>query len=179
MKFITLCSALLGFITTSLNSHPNTPTIDISSNTITSPTQMEQFLFAIGHSESSNRYDIVNKFGYLGRYQFGMSTLETLKIKTTKQEFLKNHKLQETAMQLLLSRNKRLLSKIIKTHSNTTIRGITITESGILAAAHLGGPNSVKSYFTKGTNSHDSYNTSIVDYLIKFSGYELYNNQII
>ena len=51
------------------------------------------FLTAIGHMESGNRYDIVNKWGYMGRYQFGKSTLRTLGYKVTRKEFLSNHSL--------------------------------------------------------------------------------------
>ena len=31
----------------------------------------KDFLDAIGFKESGNRYDIVNRYGYMGRYQFG------------------------------------------------------------------------------------------------------------
>ena len=48
------------------------------------------FLTALGHRESGNRYHVVNRFGYMGKYQFGKSTLKTLKIKVTKEEFLNN-----------------------------------------------------------------------------------------
>ena len=34
------------------------------------------FLDALGHRESGNRYDVINKFGYLGKYQFGKATLK-------------------------------------------------------------------------------------------------------
>ena len=47
------------------------------------------FLDAIGHQESGNRYTIVNRFGYMGRYQFGKSTLRTLKIKVSKRSIFK------------------------------------------------------------------------------------------
>jgi len=40
--------------------------------------QTEMFLNAIGHRESSNRYDVVNKWGYMGKYQFGRKTLKNL-----------------------------------------------------------------------------------------------------
>ncbi len=42
------------------------------------------FLDAIGHQESGNRYHIVNRYGYMGRYQFGNETLKTLRIKVSK-----------------------------------------------------------------------------------------------
>ena len=72
---------------------------------------MDEFLFAIGHQESGNRYFIVNRYGYMGKYQFGKSTLKTLKIKVTKEAFLNSPDLQEYAMQQLLKYNKEKLQK--------------------------------------------------------------------
>ena len=48
---------------------------------------IDLFLHDMGHRESGNRYDIVNQFGYMGKYQFGKATLRTLKIKVTKDAF--------------------------------------------------------------------------------------------
>jgi len=62
----------------------------------------EEFLEAIGHRESGNRYTIVNKYGYMGRYQFGKSTLKGLGFKVTKDEFLNSPYIQEKAIQKLL-----------------------------------------------------------------------------
>ena len=74
-----------------------------------------------------------------GRYQFGKSTLKTLKIKVTKEEFLNNPDLQEEAMKKLLLYNKKHLQKYINRFDGQVINGILVTESGLLAAAHLGG----------------------------------------
>ena len=68
---------------------------------------MDLFLHDLGHRESGNRYDVVNQFGYMGKYQFGKSTLKTLKIKVTKDAFLNSPDLQEYAMQQNLLYNKR------------------------------------------------------------------------
>ena len=43
----------------------------------------DAFLEAMGKRESSNNYRAVNRFGYMGKYQFGKSTLKTLKIKVS------------------------------------------------------------------------------------------------
>ena len=67
------------------------------------------FLDAIGHKESGNNYTIVNTYGYMGRYQFGASTLKGLGFKVTKEEFLNNPALQEEAMQALLEHNSKKL----------------------------------------------------------------------
>jgi hypothetical protein len=45
------------------------------------------FLHVVGHSESSNRYDVVNRLGYMGRYQFSYTTLKALGYNITRKEF--------------------------------------------------------------------------------------------
>ena len=135
---------------------------------------MDEFLYAIGHQESGNRYFVVNRFGYMGKYQFGKSTLRTLKIKVTKEAFLNSPDLQEYAMQQNLLYNKKKLQKYIDRFDGCLIDGILITESGILAAAHLGGPGSVKKYFRSGKVAKDGNGVKITNYMQRFSGYELY-----
>jgi hypothetical protein len=135
---------------------------------------MDEFLYAIGHQESGNRYFVVNRFGYMGKYQFGKSTLRTLKIKVTKEAFLNSPDLQEYAMQQNLLFNKRKLQKYINRFDGCLVDGILVTESGILAAAHLGGPGSVKKYFRSGKIAKDGNGTKITNYMKRFSGYTLY-----
>ena len=135
--------------------------------------QQEMFLDAIGMRESSNRYDVVNKWGYMGKYQFGRKTLRNLGYKISKKEFLNNPHLQEQAMLDLLSHNKKILKDYIIYWDGKTINGETITESGILAAAHLAGPGNVRRYFKKGKDFSDGNGTKLTKYLTQFSGYEL------
>lgn len=138
--------------------------------------ELEHFLNAIGHRESTNRYDVVNKWGYMGRYQFGKSTLKGLGYDVSKNEFLSNPELQEEAMLSLLKHNKEKLQKYIDVFDGKTINGIYITESGILAAAHLGGQGSVKRYFKNGKVFRDGNGTKITSYMDKFSGYDIVLN---
>lgn len=135
--------------------------------------ELQNFLNAIGHRESTNRYDVVNRWGYMGKYQFGRSTLKGLGFKVTKQEFLNNPQLQEEAMMALLLHNKEKLQKYIDVFDGKTINGMLITESGILAAAHLGGQGSVKRYFKNGKVFRDGNGTKITSYMNKFSGYDI------
>ena len=135
--------------------------------------ELEHFLNAIGHRESTNRYDVVNKWGYMGRYQFGKSTLKGLGYDVSKKEFLSNPELQEEAMLSLLKHNKEKLQKYIDVFDGKTINGIYITESGILAAAHLGGQGSVRRYFRNGKVFKDGNGTKITSYMDKFSGYDI------
>ena len=131
------------------------------------------FLLAIGSKESGNNYSVVNTYGYMGKYQFGLSTLKGLGFKVTRQEFLNNPSLQEEAMQALLEHNHRKLRKYIKKYSGQTINGVYVTESGILAAAHLAGQGNVKRFFRKGYEFKDGFGTTLTSYMQKFSGYQL------
>jgi len=135
--------------------------------------ELDNFLSAIGFRESGNRYDITNTFGYMGKYQFGRSTLKGLGYKVSKKEFLNNPDLQEEAMLSLLNHNKEKLQKYIDVYDGKTINGIYITESGILAAAHLGGQGSVRRYFRNGKVFKDGYGTKITSYMSNFSGYDI------
>ena len=135
--------------------------------------ELENFLDAVGFRESSNDYTVTNKWGYMGKYQFGRSTLKGLGYKVTKKEFLNNPQLQEEAMMALLLHNKEKLQKYIDVFDGQTINGMYISESGILAAAHLGGQGSVKRYFKNGKVFKDGFGTKITSYMAQFSGYDI------
>lgn len=133
----------------------------------------DAFLGKIGHFESSNDYTKVNQFGYMGRYQFGKSTLKTLGYEVTKKEFLNDPNLQEQAMQDLLEHNYLNLKKFIIKYEGKTIHGIRITTSGVLAAAHLAGAGNVRKFFRKGYEFKDGNGTKMTTYMRVFSGYKL------
>lgn len=133
-----------------------------------------QFLEDLGMRESSGKYKAVNQFGYLGKYQFGRKTLNALGYdNVSNREFLANASIQEEAMYALLSHNKHILRKQIEKFHGETINGIFITESGILAAAHLAGAGNVKKFFRKGYEFKDGNGTKMTSYMIKFSDYKL------
>ena len=135
--------------------------------------ELNRFLNDVGFRESGNRYDITNTWGYMGKYQFGKSTLKGLGFEVTRKEFLNNPQLQEEAMMALLLHNKEKLQTYIDTFDGQTINGMYISESGILAAAHLGGQGSVKRYFRNGKVFKDAYGTKITSYMKQFSGYDI------
>ena len=133
-----------------------------------------KFLEDLGMRESSGKYKAVNQFGYLGKYQFGRKTLNALGYdNVSNREFLANASIQEEAMYALLSHNKHILRKQIEKFHGETINGIFITESGILAAAHLAGAGNVKKFFRKGYEFKDGNGTKMTSYMIKFSDYKL------
>ena len=133
-----------------------------------------KFLDDIGFRESSNNYKAVNQFGYLGKYQFGRKTLNSLGYEdVSNREFLENASIQEEAMYALLNHNKRILRRQIQKYHGETIHGVYITESGILAAAHLAGAGNVRKFFRKGYEFKDGNGTKMTSYMILFSGYKL------
>jgi hypothetical protein len=133
----------------------------------------EGFKEALGFKESRGDYMIVNQYGYLGKYQFGKSTLKLIGIYDSS-DFLNDTYLQEKAFSANTSRNKWILRRDIVRFEGKYIGGVKVTESGILAAAHLAGAGNVKKYLRSGgvNNFNDAFGTSIRYYLKKFSGYD-------
>ena len=131
------------------------------------------FKEALAFKESQGKYDIINTLGYLGKYQFGKSTLKRFKIYNTS-EFLKDPVLQEDAFLALCSVNKWILQRDIERFVGKKINGVKITESGILAAAHLAGAGNVKTYLRSygQVSFEDAYGSSIKHYIKKFAGYD-------
>ncbi|WP_456463229.1 peptidoglycan-binding protein LysM [Lutibacter sp.] len=131
------------------------------------------FKEAVAFKESQGNYNEVNTLGYLGKYQFGKSTLKRFNIYNT-QYFLNTPKLQEEAFIALCSVNKWILRKDIKRSIGKKINGIKVTESGILAAAHLAGAGNVKKYLRSNGKYtfKDAYGSSVQNYLQQFSGYD-------
>lgn len=131
------------------------------------------FKEALAFRESGGNYFSVNTFGYLGKYQFGAGTLRLIGIKNT-DKFLSDPQLQEKAFIANAARNKWILRRDIKNFVGKRINGIIITESGILAAAHLAGPGSVKNYLRSYglDNFADGYGTTVYHYMKRFSGYD-------
>ena len=170
MKKLLLCLALFGFSVPPADIIPTKQVKELKEKK-----DRKKFLTDVGHSESRNDYTKVNKYGFLGRYQFSRATLKLLGIVVTKKEFLENPQLQEDAMFLLLIANKKNLRRHIKKYSNMLIKGITVSESGILASAHLVGSGRVKKWLKSNgkETKKDALGTSIESYMKRFGGYEL------
>lgn len=131
------------------------------------------FREALAFRESRGDYFVINNFGYMGKYQFGRSTLRMIGIKDT-ERFLNDPKLQESAFKVYTARNKWELRRDIERYSGRYINGVYITESGILAAAHLAGPGNVRKFLRSGGEDvfEDAFGTSVKNYLRRFSGYD-------
>ena len=131
------------------------------------------FKEALAYKESRGRYNAVNTFGYLGKFQFGSSTLKTLGVYNLN-FFLNSPALQEKAFLANTKRNKWKLTLEINSFVGSEINGVVITESGILAAAHLAGPGNVKRYLRSFgfKDFRDGYGTEISYYMRKFAGFD-------
>ena len=130
----------------------------------------------LGFFESGSDYKKINRLGYLGKYQFGRSTLKVLRIKTIN-EFIDIPELQEKAFLMNVMRNKWILRREIRRFNGKKLNNILITESGIIAAAHLSGPGNVKKYLRNYGDDKfdlgDINGTKISDYMKTFKGYDL------
>ena len=130
----------------------------------------------LGFFESGSNYKKVNRFGYLGKYQFGKGTLKMYGVRNLS-EYRLNPELQEKVFLMNVMRNKWILRREISWYSNRYLNGTYISESGIIAAAHLSGPGNVKKFLRSHCNpdldKRDANGTSISDYLNIFKDYDL------
>ena len=132
------------------------------------------FKEALAFKESQGQYHKVNTLGYMGKYQFGKNTLAFFGQFNTNC-FMRDAAMQEKIFYHNTARNKWILRRDIKRYVGVKMNGIRVTESGILAAAHLAGAGNVKKYLRSwgDQNFSDAYGTDIEDYLSKFSGFDL------
>ncbi len=148
-----------------------------------SPSNFEKAKECLGARESNNNYHAVNRFGYLGRYQFGAAALEDIGfIKRgcykryrnrvpskcwigkrgvkSRVNFLDNSSAQDYALNRFFNVNyKKLLSNKTLTKSST--------QTYILQAlfvSHLLGVKAAHKYFKKNINDKDGNGTTAREY---------------
>jgi len=142
--------------------------------------ELSKFLFQLSLRESHHRWDVVNTLGYMGKYQFGKSTLTTIGYShVTTRKFKANPLIfseqdQDVAIRILIEYNVKYLDYYIAMYEHSTINGIYITKSGILAAAHLAGYMNVKKFLVSNGKhiTKDKYGTKLTDYLEEFANYK-------
>lgn len=148
--------------------------------------ELKEYLNEVGMRESNNKYNIISKTGYLGKYQFHPRTLAGLgsEFRVSKKEFLSNKELQDSAMVAYLRHNYNFLIDVIEKYNGQTVNGIKMTTSGILAGAHLIGPSGVIYYFDRSFRINrngqmikprlaDSKGTHVEEYFQLFAGYNI------
>ena len=106
----------------------------------------------LAHKESTNNWKCVNKKEKaIGKYQFTKIALKQIGYDINYTEFVNHPEIfpeseQEIALNKLLKHNKLVLKNVIKRYSGKKINNIKISETNILAAAHLAGPIGVVKY---------------------------------
>lgn len=141
------------------------------------------FYTKLAKRESSNRKDIVNKYGYMGLYQIGKYALLDTKYIDDKNEwtgknninsqedFLKNAKIQKLAIK---EYHKIIWEKYLKNHHKyigVQIKDITLKKCGIIAGAHLVGQNKIKKFLDSNGEIEflDGNNISVLEYIKTFN----------
>jgi len=134
--------------------------------------QLELFLNHLGNKESGGNWKITNHLNCMGKFQISEIALLDINYKGTNIEFINDSIVQKECMLLLLKKNKLYLKHYLK-YTNTTIRGVKITLSGLLAATHLAGIGNVKRFINSGYNATDCNGSSVIKYINEFNNYKL------
>lgn len=148
--------------------------------------------------ESRGKYNIANKYGYIGKYQIGKLALLDINYDTSwiqkVQESIYSVKdstsgytnyyfdlslfppsKQEEAIIKLIKRNEKVyLKKTIEKYVGKTIDDVKITKAGILSASFLGSFNVITFLDTNGENNPtDGFGHTVRDRLEMFQNIEL------
>ena len=141
-----------------------------------------------------NNYLCVNSIGFIGRYQMGYAALIdvgcvkagvsrnsqlsnplnwTGTCGSSATEFLNSPAAQDAAIRRYMQIQWGYISSV-QSAACTTVGGIPLTASGMLAAAHLVGWTAVVAFVNSGGTDDrcDAYGTCASDYLTAFAGYD-------
>lgn len=127
----------------------------------------------LAKKESTNNWKAFNKKEKaIGKYQFTKIALKQIGYDIDYDLFIKNPDIfpeaeQEIALNKLLQHNKNMLSSAIKKYSGKKINNIRISETNILAAAHLAGPTGVIKYLQTNGNINPTDGCSRVSTYLK------------
>lgn len=155
-----------------------------------------EFVEALGQRESGGNYGVINDIGYVGKFQLGEAALQDtgyyrgdstantndwsgdwtgLDGVWSLSDFQQNVFAQEAAVRSLMRRNWQTLERIhAADYLGEVVGGVSVTASGMLAGAHLGGPGAVKRYLRTGGRENPSDGAADVrGYMELFRGYEV------
>jgi len=149
----------------------------------------EEFAKLMRYYESSGRYDVVNRFGYLGAYQFGKPRLLDLGISIdgwgkhlphlfkkakviSKKEFLEDKELQDEIFRKHCEDLKRAIRRRYSHLFGTKKGGVLLTLSGMVAGAHLVGLGGLIKWL-RGERVKDGNDVPVELYLKLFQGFDI------
>lgn len=147
----------------------------------------DDFFAKLGFRESTNRYNVVNQYGSLGKYQMGegafvdigLSKLDSNPFNNdysagftgkwginSVNDFLNSPEAQEKAIREYMALQFTYLQPVWE-YDGQTINGVKISTSGMLAAAHLLGWDGAKAYLESGGSyvPADNFGTPITEYM--------------
>ena len=143
--------------------------------------EIDAFLNHLSFKESSHNWKVVNRYGYIGKYQFGKAVLRDFGLSFTidTRKFIRNpwifpEKMQDSLIIDLMESNKKFLKPYLDEHRNTMINGILINDASVLAAAHLVGKGSMQRFFeTDGRYVRaDANSVKATDYMREFQHFD-------
>ena len=158
---------------------------------------LEDFYNDLGIRESGGDYSVINPWGFVGKYQMGESAMVDAGyyVKPSRNynndwtgnftgkdgvyslnDFRKNKQAQENAQKAFKKAQWRQLKVLgLDKYVGSEINGVKVTQSGLLAAAHLKGPGGVQEYLHSSGKSvpKDKLGTSVEHYMSKFGGYDV------
>jgi len=160
---------------------------------------IDSFLLALAQRESGGNHSIMNKFGYIGLYQVGEAALADVGVYHEKNKdylhndwkgIIKKNKYgitclsdfrqspeKQKAVQIDFKKRHWQYLKNLKLtqYVGKIINGQQITESGLLAGAHLVGIKGIRDYLlSNGKNDvTDANGTRVSSYIKKFAGYNI------
>lgn len=158
---------------------------------------LHDFLNDLGARESGGDYKAFNRYGYAGKYQMGEMALidcgyyKKLSKKYNNdwsgifigkdgvnsiQDFLNNPTAQENAQLIFKKKQWGYLKAVgADKYLGKMINGYVITQSGLLAGAHLKGAGSVIEYLKSGGKNvgKDAFGTSVENYIKNFANYDV------
>ena len=152
------------------------PIVEVDEDESDSRKDILRCLEAMALFESNNRYDVVNSYGFLGRYQFSPRTIKHLGYDVLNEEFLRNKRLQDEIMLAYMRENYVSLRPYIEEYNNTNYKGMYITTSSILAGAHFAGAMGMKRFLLNKLDSIgtvDANGMTLRKYMTKFSDYNV------
>jgi hypothetical protein len=166
---------------------PNTP---LPSQTRGTGTTLQgdfnaQVISSLAGTESSGNFQETNNepgaggIGHYGRLQWSRARFAEAQAAipslrgVTIEEFIApgNERLQERAeLWHIQDYRNRFRRDGLMEYVGTSVNGVPVTESGMLAAAHLGGYQGLTRLLTEGYNPSDAYGTDLVAYMMRHGG---------
>lgn len=148
----------------------------------------DTYLRDLAYRESGNRSWVVNRYGYMGLYQMGRSALIDAGYMTSSGQwtgkngatsqaaFLASPTIQTAAINDYNQVQWRYITRMgLDRYVGQTIGGVQITESGLLAGAHLLGAGNLATFLRSGgaTVPRDGNRVPITQYIAAFGGHDL------